>query len=117
MICKLTRGHKGTYRFDHPDGRSGYFEPGRRTLTGAKHRNGEHRCMSAAMLRAYLGLEPWQCVKPYDTVSVDDKCIFDVLTPVDISMHCKFIYHIVDVPVRTLMGACALEGRKPGNKD
>ena len=116
MICKLTRGHMGTYRLDHPDGRSGYFEPGRRTLTGAKHRNGELRCLTASMLRGYLGLEAQQCQDPYDTADVDDKGIFDELTPVDISMHCKYVYHVVDVPVRTLMGACALEGRKPENR-
>lgn len=116
MIVKIVRGHDGTYRLNHPDGRSGYFEPGRRTLTGAKHRNGDLRAMTAGMLRTYLGLEPDQCLKPYETADVDDKGVFDELTPVDISMHAKTVYHVVDVPVRTLMGACALEGRKSPKK-
>lgn len=121
MQCKLVRGHDGTYRLTAQTDKgvqSGFFEPGRRTLTGAKHRNGELRAMTASMLRAYLGVEPGQLVEPYDEIEVDDRGIFDPLSPVDISMHAKTVYHVVDVPVRVLMGACALESRKqPKERD
>lgn len=112
MTCKLVRGHFGTYRLNHPDGRSCFFEPGRRTLTGARHRDSQHRAMTASMVRAYLGVGVDQCLEPYDQIDVDDKGIFDPLTPVDISMHAKTVYHCVDTSTRVLLGACALEGRK-----
>lgn len=112
MTCTVTRAHFGRILIEAEGHRSGVFEPGRRTLTGAKHRNGEFRCMSANSVLDYLGIERASLRNVYDSVTVDDKGIFDPLTPVDISMHAKSVFNVVSVPVQTLMGACALEGRK-----
>lgn len=111
MMCRVTRGHFGRLLVSAEGHRSAVFEPGRRTLTGARHRNGEHMCLTAATAARYL-LGDLKLPEPYDSVEVDDKGIFDPLSPVDISQHARFVFNVVSVPVRVLMGACALETKK-----
>jgi len=116
MDCTVIRGYFDRVLIEAPP-YSGIFEPGRRTLTGARHRNGDLRCMTASMVVEYLGIDRASLKRPGDSVVVDSKGIFDPITPVDISMHTRLIFNVVSQPVRVLMGACALESRNPKNKE
>jgi len=113
MKCKLIRGHMGHLLLVGEEHHSGIFVPGRRTLTGARRRNGELRAMSARMLLDYLGVVPSILKEPYDSLELEsDRGIFDPLTPVDLSQHASRIFGHVSLSVPILMGACALESKQ-----
>jgi hypothetical protein len=115
MKCTVTMGYFGRVLIEAKDERgkwSGLFEPGRRTLTAARNRNGELRMLTAVGVLDYLGVPRDQLCAPYDSMELDDRGIFGELTPVDLSQQARFVFNIISQPVHVLMGACALETRK-----
>lgn len=113
MRITVTLGYDGHILVDGDNHNGATFVPGLRTLTGARHRDGTLRAMTAAMLMEYLGIERAQLQKRYDQVVLDDdKGIFDPITAVDIDQNSHRIAGTIAVPVRTLMGVCALNSKK-----
>lgn len=107
MKCTAAKGYLGTIYIVAEDGRSAYFQPGRRTLTGARHRNGQCMCLTAAEVRRYLKLDQLRNVR--DSMELeDDKHIFDELSAIDVDMHAKRCYNTVSLPLSVLRGAVHL---------
>ena len=102
MKCTVTLGYRGTIhvRGVTSDGKpSGVFQPGRRTFTGAKHRNGANMCLTAASVQRYLGVK---LTKVGETADVEDKDLFARIDPVDIYHYGRKCYGIITVPLKTL---------------
>ena len=102
MKCTVTLGYHGTIhvRGVTSDGKpSGVFQPGRRTFTGAKHRNGANMCLTASTVQRYLGTK--LLVRGHKA-HVDDKGLFNRIDPVDIYHYGRKCYGIITVPLKTL---------------
>ena len=112
MRITVTLGYDGTVLIDGENGMHGIFKPDRRTLTGAKHRNGENRCDTASTIKRYLNIGQ-QLKRVKDKIELeDDKGIFNKINAVEYYQHCKRCYYAVTVPVTVLAGAAKLLERK-----
>ena len=111
MKCTATLGYDGAVHLVGESGHSGWFHPGRSTITGSRDRKGNVRALSAPALQRLLGIQK-QLKQPYDSVELDDdKGIFSEIGPVDIWQN-RHAYYCVNIPIRVLMGACRLMKEK-----
>jgi len=107
MKCTAILGYDKAIYLLAADGRSGWFHPGRSTITGSRDRKGNVRTLTAASVQRFLGISG-QLHAIKDSVELDDdKGIFDEIGPVDVWI-CRKAYNCVDIPVKVWLGAIRL---------
>lgn len=102
----MIRGHFGNVCLVRSDGTHVWFPNGRRTLTGARDRNGQLRCLTARELVRFLHVELPRKVR--SSVAVPDaRGIFDQPPWRDIVPHLKRVHATIPLDLHTL---CMLTG-------
>ena len=112
MKCIARLGYDKTIHLTGEDGSYATFQTGRRTMTGARDRNGRIRCLTSSTVQRYLNIKGSLRRVKQKIELEDDKGIFNELNAIDIYQNARRCHSTVTVALTVLGGACKLLGGK-----